>query len=68
MEEKITFEDNLARLAAITAELEKGDIPLDKAVQLYGEGVKTAAECRKQLDEARIKITEDKECGDNSAS
>ena len=68
MEEKISFEDNLARLAAIASELEKGDIPLDKAVELYGEGVKAAAECRKQLDEARIKITEDKECGDNTAS
>jgi exodeoxyribonuclease VII small subunit len=59
MEEKISFEENMSRLGKIVAELEKGDIPLEKAVELYGEGVKAAAVCRKQLDEAQIKITED---------
>lgn len=60
MEEKVTFEENLERLGKIVSELEKGDIPLDKAVELYGEGVKLSAMCRKQLDEAQIKIEEDK--------
>ncbi len=60
MEEKVTFEENLERLGKIISELEKGDIPLDKAVELYGEGVKLSAMCRKQLDEAQIKIEEDK--------
>ena len=59
MEEKITFEENMLSLGKIVAELEKGDIPLDKAVALYGEGVKLSAVCRKQLDEAQLKITED---------
>ncbi|MCR4888423.1 MAG: exodeoxyribonuclease VII small subunit [Ruminococcus sp.] len=59
MEEKTTFEDNMKKLSSIVAELEKGDIPLEKAVGLYGEGVKLSAVCRKQLDEAKIKITED---------
>ncbi|MBR1823630.1 MAG: exodeoxyribonuclease VII small subunit [Ruminococcus sp.] len=59
MEEKLTFEDNMTRLGSIVAELEKGDIPLEKAVELYGQGIKAAAVCRKQLDEAQIKITED---------
>lgn len=49
----------MTRLGKIAAELEKGDIPLEKAVELYGEGVKLSAVCRKQLDEAQIKITED---------
>lgn len=61
MKENNTFEENMSRLGAIVSELEKGDIPLDKAVELYGEGVKLSAACRKQLDEARIKITEDSE-------
>lgn len=60
MEEKVTFEENLERLGKIVSELEKGDIPLEKAVELYGEGVKLSAMCRKQLDEAQIKIEEDK--------
>lgn len=59
MEEKLNFEDNMSKLSRIVSELEKGDIPLEKAVELYGEGVKAAALCRKQLDEAQIKITED---------
>ena len=59
MEEKTTFEDSMAILNNIVTELEKGDIPLEKAVELYGQGIKAAAVCRKQLDEAKIKITED---------
>ncbi|MCQ2469256.1 MAG: exodeoxyribonuclease VII small subunit [Ruminococcus sp.] len=59
MEEKITFEENMLSLGIIVAELEKGDIPLEKAVALYVEGVKLSAVCRKQLDEAQLKITED---------
>ncbi len=59
MKEKATFEDNMNELGRIVSELEKGDIPLEKAVQLYGEGVKLAASCKKQLDKAQIKITED---------
>ena len=59
MKENATFEDNMNELGRIVSELEKGDIPLEKAVQLYGEGVKLSAACRKQLDKAKIKITED---------
>ena len=59
MEQNASFEENLKTLSGIVAELEKGDIPLEKAVELYGEGVKLSAVCRKQLDEAKIKITED---------
>jgi len=55
----MTFEDNMARLGKIVAELEKGDIALEKAVELYSEGVKLTEVCRKQLDESKIKITED---------
>ncbi|MBQ9898032.1 MAG: exodeoxyribonuclease VII small subunit [Ruminococcus sp.] len=59
MDKITTFEENMQRLSAVVAELEKGDIPLDKAVELYGEGVKLSAACKKQLGEAQIKITED---------
>ena len=52
MKEKLTFEDNMTKLGNIVTELEK-------AVELYGEGVKLSVACRKQLDEAQIKITED---------
>ena len=59
MEEKLSFEENMKKLGNIVSELEKGDIPLEKAVQIYSEGAGLAVLCRKQLDEAKIKITED---------
>ncbi len=55
----MTFEENLKRLEKIAEELEKGEIPLEKAVELYSGSVKIASMCRKQLDDAKIKITED---------
>ena len=58
MEEKLTFEENMNKLGQVVAQLEKGDISLEKAVELYGESLKLTALCRRQLDEAKIKITE----------
>lgn len=59
MKDKATFEENMDQLGKIVSELEKGNIPLEKTVELYGEGVKLSAVCKKQLDEAHIKIRED---------
>ena len=56
----MTFEDNMKKLAEIVSELEKGDVPLEKTVELYGEGVKISVLCKKQLEDAKIKITEEK--------
>ena len=58
--ESANFEENMKKLSTIVSELEKGDVSLEKAVELYGEGVKLSAVCKKQLDEARIVITEEK--------
>lgn len=58
MNEKNTLEATMKKLDTIVKELESGDIPLEKAVELYSEGVKLSAVCKKQIDEAKIKITE----------
>lgn len=58
MNEKDTFEESMKKLNDIVTELEKGDIPLEKAVELYSEGVKLSAVCRNCIDNAKIKITE----------
>jgi exodeoxyribonuclease VII small subunit len=52
------FEKNLARLDAIVRELEDTDLPLDKALVLYEEGMKLSEFCHKQLEEAdgRVEI------------
>lgn len=58
MNEKDNLELNMQKLATIVKELENGEIPLEKAVELYSEGVKLSAVCKKQIDDAKIKITE----------
>jgi len=51
------FEDGMKRLTEITAQLEAGGLSLEDSVALYGEGAKLAAECKKELDEAKLKVT-----------
>lgn len=59
MEEKVTFEQSMQKLSEVTAQLEQGSVSLEKAIELYSEGVKLAADCKRQLQEAKLKITED---------
>ncbi len=54
----MTFEDNLKELSEIVSKLEKGDLALEEAVELYGKGVKISVVCREELDNAKLKITE----------
>lgn len=53
----MAFEQNLEKLEQIVSALESGKLSLDKAVELYGEGMKLSAACRKEIDEAKLKIT-----------
>ena len=50
------FEESLQRLEAIVGELEKGDVPLDRALGLFDEGMKLSGSCRKELEEAEGKV------------
>jgi exodeoxyribonuclease VII small subunit len=50
------FEKNLERLDGIVRELEEADLPLEKALQLYEEGMKLSDICHKQLEEAEGKV------------
>lgn len=50
------FEECLTRLEKIVNELEKGELPLEKALALFEEGVQLSNSCRKELDEAEGKI------------
>ncbi len=51
-----TFEKNLERLDAIVHQLEDADLPLEKALQLYEEGMKLSDVCHKQLEEAEGRV------------
>jgi exodeoxyribonuclease VII small subunit len=50
------FETNLERLDNIVRELEDADLPLEKALQLYEEGMKLSEACHKQLEEAEGRV------------
>jgi exodeoxyribonuclease VII small subunit len=50
------FEESLQRLETIVAELEKGDVALDRALELFDEGMKLSGSCRKELEEAEGKV------------
>ena len=50
------FEECLQRLETIVTELEKGDVPLDRALELFDEGMKLSGSCRKELEDAEGKV------------
>ena len=39
-------------------EMEKGNLPLERALQLYEQGVKYTAFCKKELSKAQLKMEE----------
>jgi exodeoxyribonuclease VII small subunit len=50
------FETCLAELERTVKELESGDLPLERALELYEKGVALAESCRKQLEEAETRV------------
>lgn len=50
------FEDALARLEAITTELEGGELPLEQSIDRFAEGMELARFCNATLEEARGRI------------
>jgi len=50
------FEECLQRLEKIVDELEKGELPLEKALGLFEEGIALSASCRKELEAAEGKV------------
>jgi exodeoxyribonuclease VII small subunit len=54
---KKTFEQSLKQLEQIVDELESGDLPLEKALAKFEEGVKLSRSCTAKLDEIEQKIS-----------
>jgi exodeoxyribonuclease VII small subunit len=50
------FEECLQRLEKIVEELEKGEVPLEKSLTLFEEGMQLSGACRKELEEAEGKV------------
>ncbi len=53
---ELTFEKALEKLEGIVQELESGDLPLEKALKKFEEGVHLSKLCSGKLDETEKKI------------
>ena len=50
------FEDALKRLQSIVETLERGDLPLEQAMESFAEGMQLVQLCHKKLEEAEKKV------------
>lgn len=51
-----TFETSLEELERIVRELEQGELPLEKSLELFEQGVKLSRECQERLNQAERRI------------
>ena len=54
---KMTFETAMKQLEQIVQDLETGDMPLEKAIKKFEEGIQLSKYCTEKLDESEKKIT-----------
>lgn len=52
----MTFEENLTRLNDIVSQLENDKLPLEKALELYKEGIDLSVDCKKSLESAKLSV------------
>ena len=52
----LSFEAGLAELESVVKQLESGDLPLEKALELFEKGMQLSETCRKQLEEAETRV------------
>lgn len=50
------FEGSLDELEKIVKELESGDLPLDRSLDLFSRGMQLSDTCRKQLEAAETRV------------
>ena len=64
------FESSLAALEKIVRELERGELPLEKSLELFERGVRLSRECQERLQQAerRIEILLQRDGGEGRAS
>jgi exodeoxyribonuclease VII small subunit len=56
--EELSFDAALKQLEDRVRDLERGDVPLERALALYEEGVKLVRTCHEKLDAADKRIVE----------
>ena len=51
-----SFESSLEELERIVRELEQGELPLERSLELFEQGVKLLRECQDRLNQAERRI------------
>ncbi|HKZ01801.1 MAG TPA: exodeoxyribonuclease VII small subunit [Pyrinomonadaceae bacterium] len=51
-----SFEASLEALEHIVRELERGDLPLEKSLELFEQGIRLSRECQERLSQAERRI------------
>lgn len=54
--EKMSFEEAMAALEAVVANLEQGDVGLEESIKLYERGATLKAACEEKLKAAEEKV------------
>ncbi|TMD67821.1 MAG: exodeoxyribonuclease VII small subunit [Chloroflexi bacterium] len=54
--ESLTFEEAYAQLEAAVIALQDGQMPLERALQYYEEGMKLAQYCNELLQKAELRV------------
>ena len=53
---ELKFEKAIQRLEKIVDDIEKGELDIDKSLEMFEEGIKISRICSKKLNEAEAKI------------
>jgi exodeoxyribonuclease VII small subunit len=51
-----SFEAGLDELERVVKEMESGDLPLERSLELFEKGMALSETCRKQLEEAETRV------------
>lgn len=62
--ENLSFEDAMKELQQLVGDLESGDAPLDKSLELFERGISLIKLCNGMLDSAEQKVTVLTQMGD----
>lgn len=57
MAAKLSFEKAMAQLERIVQELESEELPLEKAIKKFEEGIKLSKFCNQKLEASEKKVT-----------
>ena len=52
----LSFEDALAQLETIVNELERGQVPLERSIEIYERGAALKAHCEARLKAAQLRV------------